>query len=93
MPRKSAKKELNASEMQALNVMINTKRLLESAKTILMAASIMSRDGLSKRQREYIKSEIKKDGEFKINIKKDIELIEACAKNTQRNLMDREIGK
>lgn len=93
MPRKSTKKRMTEAEIKAVQVIYTTKRLLESAQKILLTASIISRDGLSKKQKEYIKSEIKKDGEFKIDIKNDVKVIESCAKNTLRNLIDRETGE
>lgn len=93
MSKSKNKKPMSKSEYRAFEVMAETTRLLNSAKETLHAAVNISRDGLTKTQKAYIKKFIKKDGEFTIKIKKDVELIEAFAHGTLRNLIDRELPK
>lgn len=87
------KKTMTNSEYRAFQIIAETARLLNSAKETLHTACNISRDGLTKQQKAYIKKSIKEDGEFKIKIKKDIELINAFGNGALRNLIDRESEK
>jgi len=91
MPQKE--KTMSDSDYRAYQVMIETTRLLNIAKEALHSAANISRDGLTKKQKAYIKKSIKEDAEFKMKIKKDVELIEALAHGALRNLIDRELPK
>jgi RNA-binding protein YhbY len=93
MTKSKNKKTMSKSEYRAFQVMAETTRLLNSAKETLHAAVNISRDGLTKQQRAYIKKSIKEDGEFKIEIKRNVELIGAFAHGALRNLIDRELPK
>lgn len=89
--KKSKEKTMSNSEYRAFQVMAETTRLLKSAKETLHAAANISRDGLTPKQTSYIKKMIKEDGEFTIQIKKDVKLIEAFSHSVQRNLIDRKV--
>lgn len=78
------------TKIRAMQIMAQTIKLLGAARDTLHAAANISHDGLTDKQKSYIKKTIKEDGEFKMNIKKDVELINAFAQGALRNLMDRE---
>jgi len=94
MSRKQTKIKLTSDEktkIRAMQIMSQTVKLLGAARDTLHAAANISHDGITTKQKEFIKKMIKEDGEFTLQIKKDVELINAFANGTQRNLIDREL--
>lgn len=71
--------------------MAQTVKLLSAVRDTPHAASNISHDGITPKQKAYIKKWIKEDGEFKLQIKNDIELINSFANGTKNNLMYREL--